>query len=131
MTVSSDHIVVAAAVIEREGAFLVTRRLAGTHLAGYWEFPGGKQHPDETLEECLVREVHEELACRATVGGLIVSTTHEYPERHVTLHFFTCEIEGEPVPQDGQAMRWVSRAQLRTLDLPDADRVLVDVLSGR
>lgn len=131
MTGSSDHIIVAAAVIEREGAFLLTRRLAGTHLAGRWEFPGGKQHPGETLEACLVREVQEELACTASVRGLIVSSTHEYPERTVTLHFFSCDIEGEPVPQDGQAMRWVDRSELRALDLPEGDRVLVDLLSAR
>lgn len=129
MTAPTDPIVVAAAVIERDGAFLVTRRLAGTHLAGCWEFPGGKQHPDETLEMCLVREVREELACEALVGGLIVSSTHAYPERAVTLHFFACEIAGEPVPQDGQAMQWVRREDLGALDLPDADRALVDVLT--
>lgn len=128
---TSDHIVVAAAVIEREGSYLLTRRLAGTHLAGRWEFPGGKQHPGETLDACVVREVREELACTASVRGLIVSSTHEYPERTVTLHFFACDIEGEPAPQDGQAMMWVGRADLRTLDLPEADRELVDLLSAR
>lgn len=129
MTAPTDPIVVAAAVIERDGAFLVTRRLAGTHLAGCWEFPGGKQHPGETLEMCLVREVQEELACQAIVGGLLVSSTHVYPERTVTLHFFACEIAGEPAPQDGQAMQWVRREDLGALDLPDADRALVDVLT--
>lgn len=130
MTATSDHIVVAAAVIERDGAFLLTRRLAGTHLAGCWEFPGGKQHSDETLEACLVREVQEELACAASVRELIVSSTHEYPERTVTLHFFRCDIDGEPVPQNGQAMRWVGRSELRALDLPEGDRVLVELLSA-
>lgn len=129
MTAPSSPIVVAAAVIERGGAFLLTRRLAGTHLAGAWEFPGGKQHPGETLEQCLVREIREELACRVIVGNLLVSSTHEYPERTVSLHFFACALEGEPVPQDGQAMQWVGRADLRALDLPDADRALVDLLS--
>lgn len=125
-----ESIVVAAAVVERDDAFLVTRRLAGTHLAGRWEFPGGKQLPGESLEACLVREVREELACDVEVGACLVSTAHAYPERHVTLHFFACRLPGEPVPQDGQAMRWVPRRSLPTLDLPEADRVLVDLLVG-
>jgi mutator protein MutT len=123
-----ESIVVAAAVVERDGAFLVTRRLEGTHLAGRWEFPGGKQMPDETLEACLVREVREELACAVEVGECLVSTSHLYPERKVTLHFFACRLLGEPVPQDGQAMRWVPRHALRDLDLPEADRELVELL---
>jgi len=127
---ASEAIVVAAAVVEREGAFLVTRRLAGTHLAGRWEFPGGKQHAGETLEDCLSREIREELACGVRVGGKLISTTHAYPERHVTLHFFECELLDQPVPQHGQAMRWVPRRDLPTLDLPEADRELVDLLAS-
>lgn len=123
-------ITVAAAVIEHDDAFLLTKRLEGTHLAGRWEFPGGKQHADETLAECLVREIREELACGVTIGRLLISSTHDYPERSVTLHFFECEIEGEPAPQDGQEMRWVRRDALRSLDLPEADRGLVDLLTA-
>lgn len=122
-------IIVAAAVIERDDTFLMTRRLAGTHLAGCWEFPGGKLHEGESLEMCVVREVAEELGCTARVGRLIVSSTHHYPERTVTLHFFTCSLDGEPSPQDGQQMRWVARADLQGLELPDADRALVDLLT--
>ncbi len=123
-----ESIVVAAAVVERDGTFLVTRRLAGTHLAGRWEFPGGKQLPGESLEKCLVREIREELACLVDVGHCLVSTRHDYPERRVTLHFFACRLLGEPVPQDGQAMRWVARQDLSELDLPEADRELVELL---
>lgn len=123
-----ESITVAAAVIGRADAFLLTRRLEGTHLAGCWEFPGGKQHEGETLEQCLVREIFEELGCRARVAGEMIRSTHHYPERTVTLHFFACEIEGVAVPQQGQEMRWVSRRELGTLPLPEADRALVDLL---
>ena len=124
-----EHITVAAAIVERDGAFLMTRRLEGTHLEGLWEFPGGKQHPGETLERCLAREMREELGCAVDVGATVLETTHGYAEKTVTLHFFSCVLEGEPVPQDGQEMRWVSRAELRTLPLPEADRVLVERLT--
>ena len=76
-----------AAVIERDGRFLVTRRLEGTHLAGLWEFPGGKCEPGETHEACLARELMEELGVVATIGDEILVTEHAYPERTVRLHF--------------------------------------------
>lgn len=123
-------IVVAAAVVERDGRFLVTQRLHGTHLAGTWEFPGGKCEPDESLEKCLVREMHEELGVSCSIGPEIFRVSHEYPERRVDLHFFACELAAEPVPQIGQAMRWVSRAELPTLAFPPADAELIRRLTA-
>jgi len=123
-------IIVAAAVIERDGAFLLTRRLEGTHLAGTWEFPGGKCEPDETPEACLVREIHEELAAGVVVGERLLVTRHAYPERTVELHFFNAELTGEPEPQLGQDMRWVPRADLNALPLPEADGELIHLLTG-
>jgi 8-oxo-dGTP diphosphatase len=131
MTTPPTAIVVAAAVIERDDAFLMTRRLKGTHLAGTWEFPGGKCDADESLTDCLVRELREELGAGATVGDEIFVVEHTYPERTVRLHFFTTRLLDEPRPLLGQQMRWVARADLATLDLPDADRGLVDLLTGR
>jgi 8-oxo-dGTP diphosphatase len=124
-------IVVTAAVIERDGRLLVTRRLKGTHLGGYWEFPGGKCDAGESLEACLVRELREELAVEAVVGSRILTTSHQYPERRVELHFFTCELRGDPVPQMNQEMQWVSREALATLKLPPADDELVALLTGK
>ena len=87
-------IVVLAAVIELDGRFLVTRRLKGTHLSGYWEFPGGKCEAGESHEECLPRELVEELAVRADVGVELLVTEHAYPSRTVRLHFRRCAISG-------------------------------------
>ena len=120
--------VVAAAVVEREGSFLLTRRLKGTHLEGTWEFPGGKCEPNETPKACLVREIREELAVDATLGELLLVTRHDYPERAVELHFFRTALLGEPVPQLGQQMRWVRREELPALDLPPADADLIRLL---
>ena len=121
-------IVVTAAVIERDGTLLVTRRQAGVHLEGYWEFPGGKCDAGETLDACLVRELREELDVGARVGEEIFTTTHAYPERRVELHFFRCELSGEPRPQLGQEMRWVRRDELHELEFPPADEELIRVL---
>ena len=123
-------IVVLAAVVERDGRFLVTRRLADTHLSGYWEFPGGKCEPGESHEECLRRELVEELGVTASIGPEIVVTEHAYPDRSVRLHFRSCAIEGEPQPLLGQAIRWITRDEMRSMDFPDADRELIAVLSG-
>lgn len=123
-------ITVSAAVIERDGAFLLTRRLEGTHLAGTWEFPGGKCEPDETPEACLVREIHEELAADVVVGERVLVTRHAYAERTVELHFFQAVLTGEPEPQIGQEMRWVPRAELNALPLPEADGELIRMLAG-
>ena len=124
-----DAIVVAAAVVERDDAFLLTRRLKGTHLEGTWEFPGGKCEPGETPEACLVREIREELAAGVEIGELMLVTRHDYPERTVELHFFRVDLVGAPVPQLGQQMRWVRRADLSALELPPADADLIRLLT--
>ena len=123
-------IIVAAAVIEREGSFLLTRRLEGTHLEGTWEFPGGKCEPLETPAACLVREIREELAAGVLVDELLLVTRHTYPERTVELHFFRATLVGEPSPQQGQQMRWARREELSTLELPEADAELIEMLVG-
>jgi 8-oxo-dGTP diphosphatase len=118
-------IVVTAAVVERADSFLVTRRLTGTHLAGTWEFPGGKCDPGEALVTCLIREIREELGVSCRIGREILVTTHEYPERRVELHFFECRLAGDPVPQLGQEMQWVPRSGLGALEFPPADAELI------
>jgi mutator protein MutT len=121
-------ILVAAAVVEIDGRLLVTRRQQGVHLEGVWEFPGGKSDEGETLEDCLVRELNEELDVPSRVGAEIFSTTHAYPERSVELHFFGCELLGEPRPMLGQEIRWVRREELETLEFPPADAELIKIL---
>jgi 8-oxo-dGTP diphosphatase len=121
---------VTAAVVEREGAFLLTRRLDGTHLAGHWEFPGGKVHAGETLQECLAREIREELDAEIAVGDEILATVHDYPERSIELRFFRCTLRSEPKPILGQEMRWVPLGELASIQLPPADDELVRLLVG-
>ena len=113
-------------MIERDGRFLVARRLEGTHLAGCWEFPGGKCETAESVTDCLARELREELDVSARVGAEILTTTYTYPEQTVELHFLECELAGDPKPMIGQQIRWVRREDLHALEFPPADRELID-----
>jgi mutator protein MutT len=124
-------IVVLAAIVERDGRLLVTRRLKGTHLAGLWEFPGGKCEPDETHEACLARELMEELGVASEIGAEILTTEHAYDDRAVRLHFRACTIEDDPRPMLGQEIRWVARADLASLEFPPADEEVIRRLTGK
>ena len=121
-------VIVAAAVIEQDGLFLVARRQKGVHLEGHWEFPGGKCEPGESLTNCVVRELQEELQVGTTVGEELLVTSHAYADRIVELHFFRCSLVGAPAPQQGQEVRWVSRHDLPTLEFPPADDELIRLL---
>ena len=120
---------VAAAVVERDGRYLITRRLEGTHLAGLWEFPGGKILPGEKPEDALRRELQEELGIEAEVGELIETVDWTYPEKSVRLLFFRCALRGEPCPQERQEMLWVEAAQLQEYQFPAADLRLIERLA--
>jgi 8-oxo-dGTP diphosphatase len=125
---SAAIVVVVAAVIEQDGRLLVARRLTGTHLAGLWEFPGGKCEPGEPHEACLARELAEELGVASTIGDELLVTEHAYPERRVRLHFRHATISGEPRPLLGQELMWVGRRDLGQLPFPEADRELIEML---
>ena len=120
---------VVAAVVERDGRYLITRRLEGTHLAGLWEFPGGKTLPGEKPEDALRRELQEELGVEAEVGELIETVDWTYPEKSVRLLFFRCALRGEPCPQERQEMLWVEAAQLQEYRFPAADFRLIERLA--
>jgi 8-oxo-dGTP diphosphatase len=121
-------VIVVAAVIEEDGRFLVTRRQHGVHLAGMWEFPGGKIDAGETHANALRRELREELDTDVDVGELVFDVTHEYPDRAVALYFYRCTLLGAPRPLLGQEMRWVARGELSSLGFPPADAALITLL---
>jgi len=123
-----DRIVVVAAVVEENGRFLIARRLAGTHLAGYWEFPGGKVHEGESHTDALRREILEELNTGIANARKILHTAHAYAERTVELHFYRAELTAEPQAVLGQELRWITREEFRNLEFPAADSELIDGL---
>jgi len=117
---------VAAAVISRDGRYLITRRKVGTHLGGLWEFPGGKREAEESLPDCLRRELREELGVEITEPVPFQTIRHEYPEKSVELHFFQCAITaGAAQPLDCDDLKWVTASELASFTFPPADRTLV------
>jgi mutator protein MutT len=122
---------VAAGLICREGRYLIARRKTNVHLGGLWEFPGGKCEPGETLEDCLRRELQEELAIRIAAPVRFHTIRHEYPEKTVELHFFRCSIlSGQARPIDCAEVRWVSPDELVDYEFPPADRPIIEALRG-
>jgi mutator protein MutT len=125
-----DPVRVTAGIIRKGPMILIARRPPGKHLEGLWEFPGGKQEPGETLQECVAREIREELAIVVEPVSLIMTAAHEYPEKRVVLYFFDCRwLSGIPRPTQGQELRWVAPSELETLEFPPPDRVVVDRLA--
>ena len=117
---------VVAAVIRRAGKILITQRLDNVHLAGLWEFPGGKVEADESFESALQREIREELGITISVLDEFFTVEHEYPTKSVRLHFFNCTIsEGEPRPLGVADLRWVLPAELGNFEFPPADAALI------
>jgi len=120
---------VAAALVFRDGKLLITQRHAQAHLGGLWEFPGGKREPNETFEDCLVRELREELGIEVLVGELIESLTHQYPEKTVHLRFFRCQWkQHEPQPLGCPAFKWITASELDLYAFPAADARLLEML---
>jgi 8-oxo-dGTP diphosphatase len=118
--------VVAALVQDEKGHYLITQRRKGSHLAGLWEFPGGKREADESLEEALRRELAEELSARFAVGQRVETVRWEYPERTIVIHFYRCRLESGTIePREDQAMAWVAPERLSDFDFPPADRDLI------
>ena len=128
---SSAEIEVAAGLVFRGGKLLIAQRHLQSHCGGLWEFPGGKREPGETFEECLRRELLEELGIEVRVGRLIESIRHDYPDKSVFLKFFICQwIENEPRALHCHDIAWITRAELSRYDFPAADARLLDKLRG-
>ena len=124
--IQKPRIQVGAAVIEDQGRFLITQRESHVHLAGYWEFPGGKREEGETLVDCVQREVHEELGIVISYPIPLRVLQHEYPDKIIELHFFRCSIiRGEPCSLGCADWRWVPPEGLTSYRFPPADEPVV------
>jgi mutator protein MutT len=120
---------VAAGLVFRDGKLLITQRYSDAHLGGLWEFPGGKREPKETFEECLHRELKEELGIEVRILNLVETITHDYPEKTVLLQFFRCAwLRYEPQSIGCPDFRWISREELANFEFPPADARLLGKL---
>jgi len=127
LVVTDKHIHVTCAIIESDGFVLAAQRSAVMSLPLKWEFPGGKIHPGETPEECLRRELLEELGIHVRLGKSLPPSSHRYPAISVTLHPFVCAIEsGEIVLHEHAAIAWLPPQELHTLDWAEADLAVIE-----
>ena len=127
----NNPVVVAAGLLFQSGKLLITQRPPGGHLAGLWEFPGGKCEPGETLPECLQRELHEELGVVVNVRECVETLEHPYPEKTVRLSFYRCALViGEPEGREGQSIKWVGSDELGQYQFPEADAQLLEKLKA-
>ena len=124
-------LLVTAAIIRQKNLILITRRPEGSRYAGLWEFPGGKIEEIEAPEQCLEREIFEELGVKAAVGGLFGSAFHKYPWGNILLLAYNCRLLNGPIRNLGVAEhRWVSSAQLDNYSMLPADLPLIEKLQN-
>lgn len=124
-------LVVACALVDRDGRVLISQRPEGKQLAGLWEFPGGKVEPGETPEECLIRELREEIGVETKAACLAPLTfaSHDYDDFHLLMPLYVCRrFEGIAHPREGQTLKWVRPRDLRAYPMPPADAPLIPIL---
>jgi mutator protein MutT len=129
---TASAIEVSAGLVFRDGRLLITLRHDDAHLGGFWEFPGGKREPGESFEECLVRELREELGIVAEVGPLLESLVHEYEDRTVCLRFYLCRWrQNEPQALGCADFTWIGPDDLEKYEFPAADAKLIETLKQK
>jgi mutator protein MutT len=122
----------AIAVVVRRGRVLICQRKSQDTFGGYWEFPGGKCEAGETLEQCLGRELREEVDIVAKPLAKLSVISHQYPHVHLTLHPFLCEhVLGEPKLIECQQALWIDPSELRNYQFPPANEALLQEVVDR
>ncbi|BCG78170.1 NTP pyrophosphohydrolase [Mesorhizobium sp. 113-3-3] len=124
-------LVAACALVDTDGRVLLAQRPPGKQLAGLWEFPGGKVEPGETPEQCIIRELHEEIGIETEIPCLAPLTfaSHSYDDFHLLMPLFVCRrFRGIAQPREGQALKWVRPKQMRDYPMPPADAPLIPFL---
>ena len=124
--------VAAGVLVNADGGVLIAQRLPGTHMAGRWEFPGGKLETGEGPRQGLDRELREELGIDVQDAEPLLKLSHRYADRHVHLDvWLVTAFRGEPQSLEGQALQWVSPEQLHRIDLLEADAPIIEALRDR
>jgi 8-oxo-dGTP diphosphatase len=128
-TVHAAIDVAAGVLLDAQSRVLVAQRPAGKQQAGWWEFPGGKIRSAESPRQALVRELHEELGIKVQQARSLLTYTHMYPERAVTLHIWqVTEFDGHPAGLEDQPLRWIPVSELIDAGLLPADLPVIEVL---
>ncbi len=126
---SKPHVEVAAAIILDRGQVLISQRDESSHLSGYWEFPGGKREPHESFEECVLREIREELNVEIEVERYFETVRYEYGEKVVLLKFYFCRyLSGEARALGCRQFKWVPLPDLGCYRFPPANEPILQKL---
>jgi 8-oxo-dGTP diphosphatase len=126
------HLQIAVGIIRNpQKEIFITQRTASSHMAGFWEFPGGKVEVGETPAQALIRELYEETGINALSPLPLSTVEHQFDDRIVTLYFFMVEEwEGEPFGREGQPMRWINQAELNADEFPPANASIIELLQA-
>lgn len=121
-----------AVITNPEGQILIDRRKAEGEMGGLWEFPGGKIEPQETVEECIKREIKEELDIEISVGDRLTTITHEYKNFTVTLYVHLCQyLSGNPQSIECEEIHWVEISMMNQYQFPQANAKIINLLQQR
>lgn len=126
------HIEIAVGIIRSPHCqIFITQRGEDSHLAGFWEFPGGKVEIDETPYQTLQREIAEEIDIHIHETKFLKTVNHSYDDRDITIHAYLVEgWDGIPFAKEGQPSRWVAQEDLNADDFPDANRPIIEMLKN-
>jgi 8-oxo-dGTP diphosphatase len=123
---------VTAGIIRKDDKILISRRAPNKHLAGYWEFPGGKIEDGETPQECLQRELFEELGIVVKVGQFFMENVHHYGDKIIQLQAYECEhISGNIILNDHDQIEWVETSEFVNFKFAPADIPFIKALHGK
>ncbi len=129
---SKLHKQIGVAVIGKQGKILIDRRKPKGEMAGFWEFPGGKIEAGETVEECIKREIKEELDIEIIVGDRLTTIAHAYENFNLTLYVHDClHLSGEPQPLECEEIRWIEPEHLNRFQFPPANQQIIHLLQQR
>ena len=130
LPVPPPHKIIGVGVIwNTQQQILIDRRLPGGAMGGLWEFPGGKLEPGETVEECIKREIWEELGIVIEVGKHLITIEHDYTHLRVTLTVHHCQhLHGVPQPIESEEIRWVTLDEIDRYTFPQANGQIIAAL---
>lgn len=118
-----------AVIRNQQGQILIDRRRKEGAMGGLWEFPGGKIENNETVENCIAREIKEELAIEIKVGKCLIVVNHTYPTFKITLFVHECQyLSGKPQPLASDEIRWVNLEEISEYNFPEANQAIIAIL---